>query len=179
MTITVYEGENLMTRDNNPLGSLELTDIPPAPEGVPKITVTFDINRNSIILNVHAVERSTGKESKTTITNDNVRLTAEELDQMICDAKKYKEDDLKEKERVTAMNDLENYAISMKSAIEEGKLRNDEEARKKALRKCTEIINWLDENWNAKIEVFEHRKKEIERVCIPLVLYNEELDGFD
>ena len=178
MTITVYEGENLMTRDNNVLGSLELTDIPPAPEGVPQITVTLDIDTNSV-LNVYAVERSTGKESKTIITNDIVSLTAEELDRMICDAKKYKEDDLKEKERVTAMNDLESYAISMKSVIEEGKMRNKEEARKKALRKCTEIINWLDENWNAKIEVFEHRKKEIEKVCAPLLLYNEEPDGFD
>ena len=178
MTITVYEGENLMTRDNNVLGSLELTGIPPAPEGVPQITVTLEIDTNSV-LNVYAVERSSGKESKTTITNDKVRLTAEELDRMICDAKKYKEDDLKEKERVTAMNDLESYAISMKSVIEEGKMRNNEEARKKALRKCTEIINWLDENWNAKIEVFEHRKKEIEKVCAPLLLYNEEPDGLD
>ena len=103
-------------------------------------------------------------------TNDNVRFTAEELYEMTCDAKKYKEDDLKEKKRISAMNDLESYAISMKSAIEEGKIRYREvEARKKALERCTETIDWLsrDKNSDAKIEVFEHRKKEIERVCIP------------
>ena len=81
---------------------------------------------------------------------------------MTCDAKKYKEDDLKEKKRVTAMNDLESYAISMKSAIEEGKIRYREvEAQKIALERCTEIIDWLsrDENSDAKIEVFEDRNQ--------------------
>lgn len=65
----VYEGERAMTKDNNILGKFELTGIPPAPRGVPQIEVTFDIDANGI-LNVSAVDKSTGKENKITITND-------------------------------------------------------------------------------------------------------------
>lgn len=67
--LQVYEGERAMTRDNNLLGKFELTGIPPAPRGVPQIEVTFDIDANGI-LNVSAVDKSTGKENKITITND-------------------------------------------------------------------------------------------------------------
>lgn len=65
----VYEGERAMTKDNNLLGKFELTGIPPAPRGVPQIEVTFDIDANGI-MNVSAVDKSTGKENKITITND-------------------------------------------------------------------------------------------------------------
>ena len=65
----MYEGERAMTKDNNLLGKFELTGIPPAPRGVPQIEVTFDIDANGI-LNVSAVDKSTGKENKITITND-------------------------------------------------------------------------------------------------------------
>lgn len=65
----VFEGERAMTKDNNILGKFELTGIPPAPRGVPQIEVTFDIDANGI-LNVSAVDKSTGKENKITITND-------------------------------------------------------------------------------------------------------------
>ena len=67
--LQVYEGERAMTKDNNLLGKFELTGIPPAPRGVPQIEVTFDIDANGI-LNVSAVDKSTGKENKITITND-------------------------------------------------------------------------------------------------------------
>lgn len=67
--LQVYEGERAMTKDNNSLGRFELTGIPPAPRGVPQIEVTFDIDANGI-LNVSAVDKSTGKENKITITND-------------------------------------------------------------------------------------------------------------
>ena len=67
--IQVYEGERVMTKDNNILGKFELASIPPAPRGVPQIEVTFDVDANGI-LNVTAADRSTGRENKITITND-------------------------------------------------------------------------------------------------------------
>jgi hypothetical protein len=72
--IQVFEGERAMTKDNNLLGKFELTGIPPAPRGVPQIEVTFDIDVNGI-LNVSAVDKSTGKENKITITNDKGKTT--------------------------------------------------------------------------------------------------------
>jgi Hsp70 protein len=68
----VYEGERAMTKDNNLLGKFELSGIPPAPRGVPQIEVTFDLDANGI-LNVTAVDKSTGRENKITITNDKGR----------------------------------------------------------------------------------------------------------
>ena len=65
-----------MTKDNHALGNFDLTDIPPAPRGVPQIEVTFDIDSNSI-LNVSAVDQGTGKRNEITITNDSGRLSEE------------------------------------------------------------------------------------------------------
>jgi heat shock protein 1/8 len=86
--IQVYEGERSMTRDNNLLGKFELSGIPPAPRGVPKIDVTFEIDANGI-LNVSAVDQTTGKENKITITNDKGRLSKEDIDRMVREAEAY------------------------------------------------------------------------------------------
>merc|ERR1719515_355768 len=77
-----------MTKDNNLLGKFELTGIPPAPRGVPQIEVTFDVDANGI-LNVSAVDKSTGKENKITITNDKGRLSKEDIERMLNDADKF------------------------------------------------------------------------------------------
>ena len=97
----VFEGERAMVKDNNLLGKFELTDIPPASRGVPQIDVTFDIDANAI-LNVSAVDKSTGKENKITITNDKGRLSAEEIQRMVNEAEKYKDEDGKQRERISA-----------------------------------------------------------------------------
>ncbi|KAG7171437.1 Heat shock 70 kDa protein-like 1 [Homarus americanus] len=81
-----------MTRDNNLLGKFDLTGIPPAPRGVPQIKATFDIDANGI-LNASAVDKSTGKANKITITNDKGRLSKEEIDRMVEEAEKYSEED--------------------------------------------------------------------------------------
>lgn len=86
--IQVYEGERAMTRDNNLLGKFELTGIPPAPRGVPQIEVTFDIDANGI-LNVSAMDKSTGRENKITITNDKGRLSKEDIERMVAEAEKF------------------------------------------------------------------------------------------
>lgn len=95
-----------MTKDNNLLGKFELSGIPPAPRGVPQIEVTFDIDANGI-LNVSAVEKSTNKENKITITNDKGRLSKDEIEKMVKDAERYKNEDEAQKERIAAKNALE------------------------------------------------------------------------
>merc|ERR1712221_18385 len=99
MGIQVFEGERAMTRDNNILGKFELTGLPPAPRGVPQIEVTFDIDANGI-LNVSAVDTSTGKQNKITITNDKGRLSKDEIERMVNDAEKFKQEDEQQKERI-------------------------------------------------------------------------------
>ncbi len=159
-----------MTKDNNLLGKFELTGIPPAPRGVPQIEVTFDIDANGI-LNVTAIEKSTGKENKITITNDKGRLSKEEIERMVNEAEKYKADDEKQKDRVSAKNSLESYCFNMKSTVEDDKVKEKipEEDRKTVLDKCNDVIRWLDANQLAEKEEFEDKQKELEKVCNPII----------
>lgn len=168
--IQVYEGERAMTKDNNLLGKFELTGIPPAPRGVPQIEVTFDIDANGI-LNVTAIEKSTGKENKITITNDKGRLSKEEIERMVNEAEKYKADDEKQKDRVAAKNSLESYCFNMKSTVEDEKVKEKipEEDRKTVLDKCNDVIRWLDANQLAEKEEFEDKQKELEKICNPII----------
>ena len=168
--IQVYEGERAMTRDNNLLGKFELSGIPPAPRGVPQIEVTFDIDANGI-LNVSAKDKSTGKENKITITNDKGRLSKEEIERMVNEAEKYKQEDEKQRDRVGAKNALESYAFTMKSTVEEEKVKDkiSEDDKKKIMDKCEEVIRWLDSNQMAEKEEYEHKQKELESVCNPII----------
>jgi L1 cell adhesion molecule like protein len=168
--IQVFEGERAMTKDNNLLGKFELTSIPPAPRGVPQIEVTFDIDANGI-MNVSAVDKSTGRENKITITNDKGRLSKEEIERMVKNAEQYKEEDEKQRDRVTAKNSLESYAFNMKATVEDEKLKDKISAddKQKILDKCNEVIRWLDSNQLAEKDEFEHKLKELEKTCMPIV----------
>ena len=170
VTIQVYEGERAMTRDNHSLGKFDLKGIPPAPRGVPQIEVTFDIDANGI-LNVSAVEKAGGKQEKITITNDKGRLSAEEIERMVNDAEKYKEDDDKQKDRISAKNGLESYCFNMKSTLEDDKLKEKiaENDRKTILDKCNETISWLDNNQTAETDEYQHKQKEVEGICNPII----------
>jgi len=168
--IQVYEGERAMTKDNNLLGKFELSGIPPAPRGVPQIEVTFDIDANGI-LNVSAVDKSTGRQNKITITNDKGRLSKEDVERMVREAEQYKQEDETQRDRIGAKNALESYAFNMKSTVEDEKLKDklSEADRKTILDKCQEIIRWLDGNQMAEKEEFEHKQKEIEGICTPII----------
>ncbi|ERE87502.1 heat shock cognate protein [Cricetulus griseus] len=169
--IQVYEGERAMTKDNNLLGKFELTGIPPAPRGVPQIEVTFDIVANGI-LNVSAVDKSTGKENKIIITNDTGRLSKEDIEHIVQEAEKYKAEDEKQRHKVSSKNSLESCAFNMKATIEDEKLqgRINDEDKQKILDKCNEIISWLGKNQTAEKEEFEHQQKELEKVCNPIII---------
>lgn len=168
--IQVYEGERAMTKDNNLLGKFELSGIPPAPRGVPQIEVTFDIDANGI-LNVSAVDKSTGKENKITITNDKGRLSKDDIERMVREAEKYKDEDEKVKERVAAKNALEGYCFNMKQTIEDSNLKDKipESDRKKILDACEDTLKWLESNQLADKEEFDHKQKDLENICKPII----------
>jgi L1 cell adhesion molecule like protein len=159
-----------MTRDNHLLGKFDLTGIPPAPRGVPQIEVTFDIDANGI-LNVSAVDKSSGKQEKITITNDKGRLTKDDIERMVSEAEKYKEEDEKQKDRIAAKNSLESYCFNMQSTVEDDNIKSklDEGDRKKILDKCKEAISWLDTNQTADTDEFKDKLKEVEAVCSPII----------
>jgi L1 cell adhesion molecule like protein len=168
--IQVYEGERAMTKDNNMLGKFELTGIPPAPRGVPQIEVTFDIDANGI-LNVSATDKSTGKENKITITNDKGRLSKEDIEKMVNEAEKYKAEDEKQRDRISAKNGLESYCFNMKSTMDEEKVKSaiSESDKKKIEDKCDECIKWLDANQMGEKDEYEDKQKEVEAVCNPII----------
>jgi len=180
VTIKVYEGERAMTKDNHMLGRFDLTGIPPAPRGVPQIEVTFDIDANGI-LNVSAVDKSSGKKENIIITNDKGRLSAEDIEKMLADAEKYKAEDDHQKERIAAKNGLESYCFNMKSTVEDNRFKDkiSEADRKNILDKCNDTINWLEQNQMAEIDEYKDKQKEVEGLCNPIIsnLYQQNQDS--
>ncbi|CAH2252901.1 jg11465 [Pararge aegeria aegeria] len=168
VTIQVYEGERAMTKDNNLLGTFDLTGIPPAPRGIPQIDVTFDLDANGI-LNVSAKENSTGKSKNIVIKNDKGRLSQADIDKMIADADKYKGEDEKQRSRVAARNKLETYIFSVKQAINEGCGKVGDSESAKVLMLCDETLNWLDRNSLAEKVEYEDKFKEVSTVFIPIM----------
>jgi chaperone protein DnaK len=171
VTIQVYEGERPMTKDNHLLGKFDLTGIPPAPRGVPQIEVTFEIDANGI-LQVSAEDKGTGNKEKITITNDQNRLTPEDIEQMIKDAEKFADEDKKLKERVEARNELESYAYSLKNQIaDKDKLgaKLSDSDKEKIEEAVNEKISWLESNSEADSDAFKAQKKELEDVVQPII----------
>jgi len=168
--IQIFEGERAMTKDNNLLGRFQLSGIPPAPRGVPQIEVSFDIDANSI-LNVSAVEKGSGKTNTIVISNDKDRLSKDDIDKMINDAEKYKEEDDKQRERIEAKNSLESYAFNLKSSIENDSVKSkiSEEDRTKICDKCKDVLDWLDNNQTAEKEEFDYHRKELEDIATPIM----------
>ncbi|XP_069987966.1 heat shock 70 kDa protein cognate 4-like [Penaeus vannamei] len=167
--IQVYEGERTMTKDNNLLGKFDLSGIAPAPRGVPQIEVTFDIDANGI-LNVTAVDKSTGKENKITISNDKGRLSKEEIERMVNEAQSYREEDAKQRDRIEAKNRLESLCFSVKSSINDSAVADklSAEEKRSVEEKAEETLKWLDNNQLAEKEEYEHKMKELEGAWRPL-----------
>ena len=115
--IHVLQGERPMANDNKTLGNFQLTNIPPAPRGVPQIEVTFDIDANGIV-NVKAKDLGTNKEQSITITASNT-LTDEEIDKMMKEAEANKEADEKKKKEADARNDAEQIVFMTEKALKD------------------------------------------------------------
>merc|ERR1712113_132650 len=122
-------------------------------------------------MGVSACDKSTGKQNKITITNDKGRLSKEEIERMVNDAEKFKDEDNKQKDRISAKNGLESYCFNMKTTIEDEKVADkiSEDDKKKITEKCDEAIKWLDANQLAEVEEFQDKQKEVEGVCNPII----------
>jgi len=168
--IQVFEGERSRTKDNNLLGKFELTGIPPAPRGVPQIEVTFDIDANGI-LNVSASDKSTGKSNKITITNDKGRLSKEDIERMVEEAEKYKNEDEKTRQRIEAKNSLENYAYNIRTTVRDDKTKSKISDADKNLieNKVKDIITFIENSEKAEKEEFEEKEKELKAVADPII----------
>ena len=171
VTIQVFEGERPMTKDNHLLGKFDLNGIPPAPRGVPQIEVTFEIDVNGI-LRVSAEDKGTGKKEKITITNDQNRLSPEDIERMVNEAEQFADEDKKVKEKVEAKNEFESYAYSLKNQIgDKDKLGSKlSEEDKATLEKATEeAVSWLESHADASTEELKEQKKKLEDVATPIV----------
>jgi len=168
--IQVFEGERAMTKDNNILGKFQLEGIPPMPRGVPQIDVTFDIDANGI-LNVSALEKSTGKEQKITIKNDKGRMSAEEIERLVQEAERYKAEDEANRARIEAKNGLENYVFQIKNSLNDEKLAGKvpEGEKTKVMDAINETTKWLDNNQHAEKEEYEEKQKKLEAIVLPIL----------
>merc|ERR1712072_933607 len=171
VTIKVYEGERPLTKDNHLLGKFDLTGIPPAARGVPQIEVTFSVNADGM-LEVSAKDKGRDVEEKITITNDNNRLTPEDIEKMLQEAEQWAEQDKEQKEKIDARNELEQYSYTLKRQLEDkeqlgGKI--SEEDKEKITEIVRDKLDWLKENEEGSAEDFKAAKKEIEDIAQPVI----------
>jgi L1 cell adhesion molecule like protein len=170
VTIKVYEGERPRTRDNNLLGTFDLTGIPPAPRGVPQIEVTFDVNADGI-MNVSAQDKSTGNVKKITIKNEKGRLSQADIDRMVSDAEKFKAQDEELKKKVEARNALEGYCFGVRNSINQEQFAAALKPgdKDKIQKEINDTLAWIDNNKEADVSVFESKQKELESKLMPIM----------
>jgi len=160
-----------MTKDNHCLGKFNLDAIPPMPRGQPQIEVTFDLDVNGI-LNVNAVEKSTGKNNKITITNDKGRLSKEDIERLVKEAEKFKDEDEQVRQRVEAKNSLEQLCYGYRQTLNEEKLKDkfSDDEKKMLNEKTDEALKWANEHPAASKEEFDAKVKELEAVFNPIMM---------
>jgi heat shock protein 1/8 len=168
VTIQVFEGERSQTRNNNKLGEFTMTGLPPMPRGMPQIEITYELDANNI-LSVSAVEKSSGKSEKITIKNESNRLSKEDIERMVAEAEKYKDEDNLIKEKVEAKNKLEGYCLSVKSSmIDDAKMKTalgtDAEVVENTIK---DALTWIEADHTK--EELDEKYKEVEGVLMPLV----------
>ena len=148
--IHILQGERSMASDNKTLGRFELTNIPPAPRGVPQIEVTFDIDANGIV-NVKAKDLGTNKEQSITITSS-TNLSDEEIDKMVKEAEANKANDEKKKEEADTRNEAEQAIFATEKALKDLGDKVDEKDKEKATKEIEEVKEALKGDDVAKIK---------------------------
>ena len=168
VTIQVYEGERKMVRDCRKLGEFTLTGIAPAPRGVPKLNISYDLDSNSI-LQVSAVDEASGKSEKITITNEKGRLSKEDIERMVADAEKFKEEDEKNFAKVEAKNTLENMVYSCRNTVNDDKVKVSPEDKVSVQTIVKETEEWISNNSDASKEEYDAKVKELEKIFHPIM----------
>ena len=167
VTIRVFEGERKMTKDNNLLGSFNLDGIAPAKRGVPQIEVSYSVDANGI-LTVTAQDKATGKSQNITIT-ERGNMNKEDIERLIKEAEKFKEDDERKASSVQAKNLLENVAYSSKTALEESKTLS-ESSKSQGLDAIKEALEWCStQTPDTAADEFTQRLNKLQEVLKPLL----------
>jgi len=169
VNIQVFEGERGMTKSNRLLGQFELSGIPPAPRGVPKIEVAFDVDANGI-LSISASDQASGTSKSITITSEKGRLSEDEIERMVAEAEEFAEQDNAEKAKVESRNQLEAYLYNLKNSISdqlEGKLDGDD--KETLTTTVEEALVWLEDNPAAEKDEYDSKQKEVEGVANPIL----------
>jgi heat shock protein 1/8 len=182
VSIKIFEGERKFTKDNNLLGTFELTGIAPAPRGVPKIEISFDIDANGI-LNVTAVDTASNKKSNIVITNNKGRLSKEDIDSMVADAEKFAEEDTLKRDALDAKNELENYVYNIRNTLNDPKLTDmiGVEDRSTVETMITSCTQYIEANPNGTMEEYGEKRKEAESIWNPIIsnIYQKAQSGPD
>ena len=167
--IQVFEGERAMTKDNNELGNFKLEGIPPARRGIPQIEVSFDIDANGI-MNIEALDKGSGKIQNITIKNDKGRLTQEDIERMVNEGEKYKEEDNMYKETIESKNKLDALIYQTKSTIENDEIKSklEESELKLVSDLLIETELWLDSDHTK--EEYETKMTEVNGKINPIMM---------
>jgi len=180
VSIQVFEGERQFTKDNNLLGKFLLEGLPPAPRGVPQIEVSFDLDANGI-MTVEACDKASGKKQEIKIKNDKGRLSSEDIEKMVQEAEKYKEDDKKIKDNIDAKNELESIIYQTKSSIDKEEVK--EKLSDEEIQTLTDLVvdneKWLEENSEATTEELNSQKDLFNTTVQPIMskLYQNPTGG--
>ena len=156
--VHVLQGERSMASDNKTLGRFQLSDIPPAPRGVPQIQVTFDIDANGIV-NVTAKDLGTNKEQKITITS-NTTLSDDEIDRMMKEAEANKEADKKKKEEADLRNDAEQMIFQSEKALKDLGDKVDSKEKEEVENIVKELKEALEKNDMDKVKTIKENLQE-------------------
>lgn len=175
VTIQVYEGERKMTKDNNKLGEFQLSGIPPMPRGQPQVEVSFSLDVNGI-LTVSAVEKSTGRENKIQIKNQNGRMSKEDIDRKLREAEEYRAQDELNLKKVQLYNELESYFYAVMNSEET--IKNLSSNDKTELQQIAEQgLEWIENHRDADPVEFKAYRDMIEPQV--LSIYNKYRNGND
>ncbi|CAA0832121.1 Probable mediator of RNA polymerase II transcription subunit 37c [Striga hermonthica] len=172
--IMVYEGKRARSTDNNLLGKFILNGIPPVPWAEPNLDVCFRIDANGI-LSLSAKERSTGNMNGITITNEEGRLSKEEIDKIVLDAARYRKEDEEFKKRAKARSNLEDFAYDMRNTARAAPGRSAE--RRMVEKSAVSVIEWVGENgMQTGVDELNRKMRELEFVCNRIIKVDMESD---